>query len=91
MLGPDTRLPGHVDNHEGAEHLFRSAVIYLNEEFDGGHLRFTKKDLSINPEKLSIVIFESTEMHEITQVISGTRIAMPIWATNIKEKEIQNG
>ena len=91
MLGTDTRLPGHADNHEGAEHLFRSGVIYLNEEFDGGYLRFTKKDLSINPEKLSIVIFESPEVHEITRVISGTRIAMPIWATNIKEKGIQHG
>jgi hypothetical protein len=91
MLGTDTRLPGHADNHEGAEHLFRSGVIYLNEEFDGGYLRFTKRDLSINPEKLSIVIFESPEVHEITKVISGTRIAMPIWATNIKEKGIQHG
>jgi len=33
-------------------------------------------------------MFDSREMHTITEVLSGVRIAMPIWATNIKEKEI---
>lgn len=91
MLGEGTRLPRHVDNHFEAEHLFRSGVIYLNDDFDGGLLRFTDEDFTLAPEKLSMVIFKSTTFHEITEVISGTRIAMPIWATNIKEKGISHG
>lgn len=91
MLGEGTRLPGHVDNHVGAEHLFRSGVIYLNNDFDGGFLKFLDLDITIDPEKLSIVIFESTRLHEITEILSGIRIAMPIWATNIKERGINNG
>jgi hypothetical protein len=88
MLGPDSMLGEHRDNHKGAEHLFRSGVLYLNEDFEGGYLHFTHRDFTIKPKKLSLVIFDSREMHAITEVLSGVRIAMPIWATNIKEKGI---
>lgn len=88
MLGSDNALAPHIDNHKGAEHLFRSGVIYLNEDFDGGYLNFPDRDLTIKPKKLSLILFESKELHTITKVLSGVRIAMPIWATNIKEKEI---
>jgi hypothetical protein len=91
MLGEGTRLPAHVDNHEEAEHLFRSGVMYLNDDFDGGYLKFLNEELTVKPEKLSIVIFEATQLHQITPVLSGIRIAMPIWATNIKEKGITHG
>jgi hypothetical protein len=91
MLGEGTRLPGHVDNHEEAEHLFRSGVMYLNDDFDGGYLKFLNEDLTVKPEKLSLVIFEATQLHQITTVLSGIRIAMPIWATNIREKGITHG
>lgn len=91
MLGEGTRLPAHVDNHIDAEHLFRSGVLYLNNDFDGGFLKFLDLDITIDPEKLSIVIFESTRLHEITEILSGIRIAMPIWATNIMERGINNG
>ena len=88
MLGPDSALAPHIDNHKGAEHLFRSGVIYLNEDFDGGYLNFPDRDLTIKPKKLSLILFDSKELHTITKVLSGVRIAMPIWATNIKEKEV---
>jgi len=88
MLGPQSNLPAHVDNHKGSEHFFRSGVIYLNEDFDGGYLNFPERDFTIKPKKLSLVIFDSREVHKIKEVLSGVRIAMPIWATNIKEKEI---
>lgn len=88
MLGPTSGLAAHRDNHKGAEHLFRSGVLYLNEDFDGGYLHFPYRDFIIKPKRLSAVLFDSREMHTITEVLSGIRIAMPIWATNIKEKEI---
>ena len=88
MLGPGSALAPHRDNHKGAEHLFRSGVIYLNEDFEEGYLNFPDEDLIIKPKKLSLVLFDSKEVHRITEVLSGVRIAMPIWATNIKEKEV---
>jgi predicted 2-oxoglutarate/Fe(II)-dependent dioxygenase YbiX len=76
-----TRLPGHVDNHHGAEHLFRSGVIYLNDDYDGGHLKFVDHNLTHMPKKLSLVIFDSTYLHEVTNMVSGIRLALPLWAT----------
>jgi hypothetical protein len=91
MLGAGTRLPCHYDDHSGAEYLFRSGVIYLNDDYDGGFLKFPDLNLTISPEKYSLVVFESHSLHEITEILSGIRMAMPIWATNIKEREIANG
>jgi hypothetical protein len=91
MLGAGTKLPPHYDDHSGVEHLFRSGVVYLNDDFDGGFLRFPDLNLTISTEKYSLVLFESHTLHEITQIIDGIRMTMPIWATNIKERGIQNG
>jgi predicted 2-oxoglutarate/Fe(II)-dependent dioxygenase YbiX len=62
--------------------------LNINEDFHGGYLNFLHEDLMIKPKKLSLVLFDSKEVHRITEVLSGVRIAMPIWATNIKEKEV---
>ena len=77
----NTRLPFHVDNHEGAEHLFRSGVIYLNEDYDGGFIKFLEHSLTYKPKRLSLVLFDSEYVHEITNILSGARMALPLWAT----------
>ena len=80
MLGKDTRLPYHTDNHIGAEHLYRSAVVYLNDDFTGGYLKFKDFDLTYKPKKYSAVIFPSNYYHMITPVTDGIRYALPMWA-----------
>jgi hypothetical protein len=82
----NTRLPAHVDNHIDAEHLFRSGVVYLNDDYDGGYLRFFEHELTYKPEKLSLVLFDSTYLHEITNILSGIRMTVPLWATKDKNK-----
>ena len=82
----NTKLPPHVDNHVDAEHLFRSGVIYLNDDYDGGYLRFLEHDLTYKPKRLSLVLFDSTYMHEITNILSGMRMTVPLWATKDKNK-----
>ena len=82
----NTQLPAHVDNHPGAEHLFRSGVIYLNDDYDGGYLKFFEHEFTYKPKKFSLVLFDSTYLHQITNVVSGVRMAVPIWATKDKSK-----
>lgn len=82
----NTKLPFHNDNHEGAEHLFRSGVIYLNDDYDGGYLKFLDHDLTYKPKRLSLVIFDSEYVHEITDIVSGVRMALPLWATKDQKK-----
>jgi 2OG-Fe(II) oxygenase superfamily len=85
MLGKDTRLPYHVDNHVGAEHLFRSAVIYLNEDYDGGSIQFERNNFLYQPVKYSAIFFPSKYSHRINIVSDGIRFALPIWAS-VEEK-----
>ena len=82
----NTKLPPHVDNHIDAEHLFRSGVIYLNDDYDGGYLRFLEHEFTYKPERLSLVLIDSTYLHEITNILSGMRMTVPLWATKDKDK-----
>lgn len=80
-LGKSTKLPYHADNHYMAEHLYRSCVIYLNDDFDGGYIRFKDIPLTYKPKAFSAVFFKSDLVHEITEVKSGIRFALPVWAS----------
>lgn len=81
ILGLDTRLPWHKDNHIHSEHTSHSAVIYLNDDYDGGFLQFHDLDFTYKPKKLSVVIFSAEDVHRITRVRKGLRYALPVWAT----------
>lgn len=89
-LGKDVRLPWHVDNHVNAEHLYRSAIIYLNDDYDGGFLQIENPNFTYKPKKYSLIIFPSTYSHRITKIKSGNRVALPIWASTEKEYDIFN-
>ena len=87
MYGIGNELPRHRDNHEGAEEIDFSAVIYLNDNFTGGELLLEDFSYLHKPKALSIIIFHPTYWHEIKPILSGKRYAMPIWGTlNDKHK-----
>lgn len=81
MYGIGNELPRHRDNHEGAEEINFSAVIYLNDDFTGGELLLEDFEYLHKPKALSIIIFHPTYWHEIKPILSGKRYAMPIWGT----------
>lgn len=90
MLGEGTRLPDHRDNHYGAEHLFRSSIIYLNEDFSGGEIYFKDLDIAIRPEKNMAIFFPSDLVHSIMPVRDGIRLALPNWVSVSPDKDIFN-
>lgn len=88
MLGPGTTLGPHVDNHKQAESIDFSGVIYLNDDYTGGEIHFTKLGIKHKPKARSLIVFKPELEHEIVSVIDGIRFAMPIWGTLNKEKEM---
>lgn len=70
----------HVDYH-GEPNLrpIMSAVMYLNDDMEGGELHFTKLGVKIKPKAGSIVIFPSVEpyYHMSTPVTSGVKYMSP--------------
>jgi len=55
-----------------------SAIVYLNDDYEGGTITFTKIQKSFKPETNTIMIFPSSEhfSHSADAVISGTKYAI---------------
>jgi hypothetical protein len=58
-----------------------SAILYLNDDYVGGHLEFENFGIKIKPSKGSMIIFPSNfaYSHAAHPVISGTKYAIVTW------------
>lgn len=72
----------HVDSVPGLERTV-SLVYYLNDDYDGGDLYFTKLNLRVSPQKNSLIIFPSNYVysHVAEQVTAGEKIAIVSFLT----------
>jgi hypothetical protein len=70
----------HVD-HYGETHYtpLMSAVLYLNDDVEGGELNFPNQGITIKPKAGSAIVFPSVEpfLHESLQVTSGVKYIVP--------------
>ena len=76
-VGPG--MPPHADHqNEGFAHREFAAVLYLNDDFDGGELRLTRLGIVIRPETGTLVIIPSTweHEHEVLPITRGERYTM---------------
>ncbi len=69
-----TNQKEHTDNGNDF-----TAIIYLNDDYEGGELNFPSLELSIKPIKGSLIIWPGNLTHSISTVSSGTRYTMPIF------------
>jgi hypothetical protein len=68
----------NTDEHGNSGAFTRSryaAFLYLNEDFDGGLLKFPKSDVEISPKVGMLAAFDGgfNNMHEVTLIESGVR------------------
>ena len=66
----------HFDTHnEGEDEREYAALLYLNDEYDGGEINFPDINLCIKPKTSTLIFFkgDSTLMHEVKKVKSGER------------------
>jgi hypothetical protein len=56
-----------------------TAIMYLNDNYEGGELNFPGLDISIKPKKGSLIIWPGYLTHSISEISSGTRYTMPIF------------
>ena len=50
-----------------------TAILYFNENYEGGEISFPNDNVSIKPKSGSVIIFPSIKMHEVRLVVSGQR------------------
>jgi hypothetical protein len=84
-MKPGAKIGIHVDNNylaagdtEENQFLYDkniSALLYLNNNYEGGDIRFTEYNKSIKPSPGTLIFFEgdSSKPHEVEEVISGDR------------------
>lgn len=84
-MKPGAKIGAHIDNDyvaagdtEDNQFLYDgniSALLYLNDDYDGGEIRFTEQDVSIKPAPGTLIFFEgdSSKPHEVEEVINGNR------------------
>jgi hypothetical protein len=65
-----------------------SSVIYLNEDYEGGYIKFKDVDVTYKPKKYSAIFFPSSYQHAVTRVKSGIRMTLPNWVSLGQERNI---
>lgn len=70
----------HVDNYGNTHYTpLMSAVLYLNDDVEGGELNFPNQGVTIKPKAGSAIVFPSVEpfLHESLQVTRGSKYIVP--------------
>jgi hypothetical protein len=85
-LYPGCDMEDHIDDHPAYNLLFAS-VLYLNDDYMGGEIKFPKRNLVVKPEKGDLIFFPSIQdcEHGVNKVKDGpTRyvITSYIWEKN---------
>ena len=93
--GPDKELSPHCDNihihnpeleHNTAQRDY-SAVLCLNEDYDGGHTIFPEHGKEYAGKTGRLIVFPSgrSHPHGVTEVTSGSRYTFAMWMTKDKK------
>jgi predicted 2-oxoglutarate/Fe(II)-dependent dioxygenase YbiX len=70
---PGSHIRAHNDTATEFSSRCVSALLYLNEEYEGGKLLFPRLDLAHKPSVGELVLFPSEYLHAVTPVVSGVR------------------
>lgn len=80
-------MPAHVDNqathHYSTPWRSHSAIVYLNDDLEGGELFWTRFHVELTPARGLLVAFPAGEAfeHGVRRIRSGTRYTMACWFT----------
>lgn len=87
---PGDGMVAHADNanEDGSPNLFPwrtySAVLYLNDDYEGGNTYFSRLGVEIRPKTGKLLAFGAgiEYEHGVRAITSGNRYTMPMWFTD---------
>jgi len=84
-------LPAHSDH--GISSRVLSALLYLNDDYEGGNIMFRHCGIDMKPEAGSLLFFPSNfiYVHEVAAITSGVRYSLPNWYHNRKNAYYSDG
>ena len=94
--GPNNELTPHCDNTDKDDperehdtpHRTYSAVLCLNEDYEGGHTIFPELNVEYPGVTSRLIVFPSgrSHLHGVTEVTSGSRYTFAMWMTKSRNK-----
>jgi len=69
-------MPLHTDE-VGHSAIAYGAIIYLNEDFQGGGLHYPDYNFTVEPKARSLVIHPGNIAHQVREITAGTRYFLP--------------
>jgi hypothetical protein len=79
---PGAKLTPHKDGAVGInEHLEYTAMLYLNDMYDGGAISFPELNINIIPQLGDLIIFKSLEHEHMVSEVKEHRYSLPMWFT----------
>ena len=80
-------LDWHKDAHEIIYGATITLIIQLNDDYDGGLVKYNinKVNYSVPKQLGSVFIFDSNMHHSVDKVESGLRYSLNVWPTSIKK------
>ena len=69
----------HVHDHEVRKHIVYNSLLYLNDNFEGGHF-LTKNGIKLKPEKGMLTFFNGQKIyHGVEKVLKNDRKTLIFW------------
>ena len=77
-------LASYIDMYQPPTAISYTALVYINDDYQGGELVFPQHNLKIKPKSGTLVMFPSTCMypHEVAEVASGVRYTYSMFMAN---------
>ena len=80
---PGSVIHFHEDTDSGADsHIVYSSLVYLNDQPEGGELKFPRFNYTYSPRAGDLVVFDTQQagMHGVTRIYE-ERYSLPVWMT----------
>lgn len=79
-------LEWHEDRHEILGGATITYIIQLNDNYDGGLVKYMIEGIEYSVPKIegSILIFDSNITHSVEPIVSGNRYSLNVWPTSKK-------
>jgi len=80
-------LDWHKDAHEIIDGATITLIIQLNDDYDGGLVKYNinKVNYSVPKQLGSVFIFDSNIQHSVDKIDSGLRYSLNVWPASIKK------
>jgi Rps23 Pro-64 3,4-dihydroxylase Tpa1-like proline 4-hydroxylase len=83
-------LDWHPDNHEILNGATITFVIQLNDDYEGGDVKYmiNGEEISVPKKKGSVFIFDSNILHSVDKVTEGLRYSINVWPSSLIKKSL---